>query len=502
MEDERGKEHIKLSTDHSGKSQLNLGHLVDATKARRGEGFELRTDGRGAIRAGKGLFISADQQAGAQGQQLEMAAAITHLQDAVQQLQTLSTDAQASKAEPAGVEAQVALLEQNLEQLKSAVMLLSAPQGIALTSGKHLQLAAHDNVMLNAGGDTDVSVVKRMFMGVGRGLSVFVRQLGIKLIANQGPVTVQAQNDTLELLARQGLRITSTEDEIHIVAKKKIVLNAAGSYLTLEQGLIESGTAGDHLLKAANFNYIKGAATMAADHPDYPPRRGSSGDDPGIPAGDGQRRQLPDSRCDRLPQSRAGKAGQSGLATPPFGTRHTGQPACITQRLSRAVRGRVEQHPRPARGRLMTLPEIFGPVSFQETDTVTLCAPWYVQDSEYGPALATYKPLVNGEDTFRAVHEAIEKATHSVRVLGWEAPFNAAGLAGEANLPGKGRIPISDRKMQSATDDQYAYDRKWFAMCSIGGIPGPLWRDFEKPAYASRGFSLFDRAEIVHQARY
>jgi len=206
----------------------------------------------------------------------------------------------------------------------------------------------------------------------------------------------------------------------------------------------------------------------------------------------------------------------------------------------------------------MTLPEIFGPVSFQETDTVTLCAPWYVQDSEYGPALATYKPLVNGEDTFRAVHEAIEKATHSVdiicwgfqpsmyfirkpsspastlamptpgglrgvtwqhvcigellmhkarqgvkvRVLGWEAPFNAAGLAGEANLPGKGRIPISDRKMQSATDDQYAYDRKWFAMCSIGGIPGPLWRDFEKPAYASRGFSLFDRAEIVHQARY
>jgi type VI secretion system secreted protein VgrG len=61
MEDERGKEHIKLSTDHSGKSQLNLGHLVDADKQRRGEGFELRTDGRGAIRGGKGLFITADR---------------------------------------------------------------------------------------------------------------------------------------------------------------------------------------------------------------------------------------------------------------------------------------------------------------------------------------------------------------------------------------------------------------------------------------------------------
>jgi type VI secretion system secreted protein VgrG len=270
MEDQRGKEHVKLSTDHSGKSQLNLGHLVDAQKHKRGEGFELRTDGWGAIRGGKGLFISADEQTRAQGQQLEMASAIAHLQQAVEQLQGLSQDAQASKAEPAGVQAQLDLLEQNLEQLKSAVLLLSAPQGIALTSGKHLQLAAHDNLMFNAGGEADIGVVKRMFIGVGQGLSLFVRKLGIKLIANQGPVTVQAQNDTLELLARQGLSITSTEDEIHIVAKKKIVLNAAGSYLTLEQGLIESGTAGDHLLKAANFRYKKGAATMAADHPDYP----------------------------------------------------------------------------------------------------------------------------------------------------------------------------------------------------------------------------------------
>jgi type VI secretion system secreted protein VgrG len=270
MEDERGKEHIKLSTDHSGKSQLNLGHLVDADKQRRGEGFELRTDGRGAIRGGKGLFISADEQAGAHGQQLEMASAVAHLQQAVEQLQALSQDAQASKAEPAGVQAQLDLLEQNLEQLKSAVLLLSAPQGIALASGKHVQLAAHDNLMLNAGGEASVGVVKRMFIGVGQGLSLFVRKVGIKLIANQGPITVQAQNDTLELLARQGLSITSTEDEIHIVAKKKIVLNAAGSYLTLEQGLIESGTAGDHLIKAANLRFKKGAATMAADHPDYP----------------------------------------------------------------------------------------------------------------------------------------------------------------------------------------------------------------------------------------
>ncbi len=59
LDDERGKEHIKVSTEYGGKSQLNLGHLVDSEKQQRGEGFELRTDSWGAIRAQKGIFISA-----------------------------------------------------------------------------------------------------------------------------------------------------------------------------------------------------------------------------------------------------------------------------------------------------------------------------------------------------------------------------------------------------------------------------------------------------------
>jgi type VI secretion system secreted protein VgrG len=60
MEDKRGEEHIKLSTEYGGKTQLNLGRNVDAGRERRGEGFELRTDEWGAIRAGKGVFISAE----------------------------------------------------------------------------------------------------------------------------------------------------------------------------------------------------------------------------------------------------------------------------------------------------------------------------------------------------------------------------------------------------------------------------------------------------------
>ncbi|MBR7266136.1 phospholipase, partial [Klebsiella pneumoniae] len=50
-----------------------------------------------------------------------------------------------------------------------------------------------------------------------------------------------------------------------------------------------------------------------------------------------------------------------------------------------------------------------------------------------------------------------------VRILGWEAPFNTAGVVGEANLPEKGILNLEDRVGQSATDKQYAFDLDWFA---------------------------------------
>ncbi|MBT8769616.1 type VI secretion system Vgr family protein, partial [Metapseudomonas boanensis] len=182
LDDTCGQEHIKLSTEHSGKSQLNLGHLVDGQRQKRGAGFELRTDGWGALRAGKGLFISADEQPRAQGQALAMQEAVTRLQQAGEEMQQLSRDAERVNADPADVTAQLALLRERLDQLQAAVALVSAPQGIALTSGEHLQLAAQRNLMINAGQEADISVVKRLFIGVGEGVSLFVRKLGLKLI--------------------------------------------------------------------------------------------------------------------------------------------------------------------------------------------------------------------------------------------------------------------------------------------------------------------------------
>ncbi|PJD01768.1 DUF2345 domain-containing protein, partial [Enterobacter bugandensis] len=254
LDDERGKEHIKVSTEYGGKSQLNLGHLVDSGKQQRGEGFELRTDSWGAIRAQKGIFISADGQARAQGRVLEMQAAVSNLGDARAQMQAISDDAQTATANPADLQAQITLLEQQLTDLKKSVLLMSAPDGVALTSGQHLQVSAGQNLIATAGKNADVSVVKNLFIGVGNALSVFVRKLGIRLIANQGPVQVQAQNDLMALLARKEISIVSTEDEIKIIAKKKITLNGGGSYITLDANAIEAATLGDYRTRAGFYD--------------------------------------------------------------------------------------------------------------------------------------------------------------------------------------------------------------------------------------------------------
>ncbi|ECI6684396.1 type VI secretion system tip protein VgrG, partial [Salmonella enterica subsp. enterica] len=269
LDDERGKEHIKVSTEYGGKSQLNLGHLVDQGRAQRGEGFELRTDMWGAVRAKKGIFISADAQEKAQGQVREMSAIIGELNSLSDKIQKLSDDATTASAAPADMAAQVALITNRINDLTASVLLMHAPKGVALASGEHMQLAAVKNLQINAGNNADIGVVKNMFIGVGQALSVFVRKAGIKLFANKGAISVQAQNDLMELLAKKSIEITSTEDEIRISAKKKITINGGGSYIRLDSGGIEPGTPGDYNVKAVHYGR-QPKAFMNVPMPEFP----------------------------------------------------------------------------------------------------------------------------------------------------------------------------------------------------------------------------------------
>ncbi|HCC5981958.1 TPA: type VI secretion system tip protein VgrG, partial [Citrobacter freundii] len=218
MEDKRGEEHVKLSTEYGGKTQLNLGHNVDAQRALRGEGFELRTDQWGAIRAGKGIFISADRQELAGGLQLDMHEAVANLQAALQDAKGIHSAAEKAKAELADIERQKALLMESMTDLKKQALLFSAPAGIAQVTPASIQLSSGENVIVTSGADTDVSVAKKFRLGVKETISLFAQWMGIKIFASKGKVEIQAQGDAMDLLAKKTLSIASKDEQVIITA--------------------------------------------------------------------------------------------------------------------------------------------------------------------------------------------------------------------------------------------------------------------------------------------
>ncbi|EGZ6857162.1 type VI secretion system tip protein VgrG [Cronobacter sakazakii] len=252
MEDQRQQEHIKLATEY-GKTQLNLGHLVDAQRQVRGTGFELRTDDYGAVRAAKGIYLSAHEQLKAQGPVLAMTETLGQIHQANSEMQALNNAAKVAQALTCDIGTQLNLVEDRLAQLHSAVVLASAPQGVALSSGEHLQLTSTKNTMINAGQHLDVGAMKNLSVTVEKALGLFAHKDGAKVVANQGEVEIQAQHNTMSLFARDRFTITSNEDEIVISTPETLTLNGGGSYLKLSKSGIEHGSQGDMLMKVVTY---------------------------------------------------------------------------------------------------------------------------------------------------------------------------------------------------------------------------------------------------------
>ncbi|MBK0004867.1 type VI secretion system Vgr family protein, partial [Erwinia sp. S38] len=160
LDDNRGQEHIKVSTEYGGKSQLNLGHLVDSERKQRGEGFELRTDSWGAIRAQKGIFISADGQAKAQGEVLEMQPAVSLLKGAVNQVTGWGPIAQAHYNVAPDAEPLRALVS-GASKLTESTLLMSAPKGIAAVTPESALVHSEKGLYLQSLGEINISTAKR-----------------------------------------------------------------------------------------------------------------------------------------------------------------------------------------------------------------------------------------------------------------------------------------------------------------------------------------------------
>jgi type VI secretion system secreted protein VgrG len=268
LDDTRGQEHIKLSTEYGGKSQLNLGHLVDGERQPRGEGAELRSDEWVAMRGGKGLLLTTQLQPKAMAKQLDMDEIKRQLTDALSLAQSLSGLLETAQIDPMDNSTQQQFLQQTVDQLQQPAIVAGAPAGIALSTPQHIQLSANHNQIITAGGNTEISALKRMVLAARKGFVAFAHEMGMKLVAATGKVEIQAQTDALDLIASKVLTISSTSDEIIISAKKKITLQCGGSSLTIDPSKIEHGTGGQFNVKSAEFDYAA-AAKMEMPYPKF-----------------------------------------------------------------------------------------------------------------------------------------------------------------------------------------------------------------------------------------
>lgn len=229
-----------------GTSQLNLGVLTHPRNLpnnskngeTRGLGFELRTDEWGAVRAGKGLYVSTDKRNKATSQQLDMQEAIDQLELALKIAKELSNAAKTVNTEPSDITDQQHQLDTVYKNLAKPAILNSAPEGIALVTPKSTQISSANNFTLTTGESADINTVADFRVAAGELISLFCIEDDMKLITNKGKMKVQAQNNAMELIANKDISISSTQDKIEILANKEITIGSGGAYIKIKDGNI------------------------------------------------------------------------------------------------------------------------------------------------------------------------------------------------------------------------------------------------------------------------
>ncbi|WP_447506142.1 type VI secretion system Vgr family protein [Acinetobacter pittii] len=274
FDDTTGQISAQLQSSHAA-SQLNLGNLSHpkdkAESEGRGEGFELRTDQWGAVRAGSGLLVSTHKQDQAQGVHLDANEAKQQIEGGLNNAKALSEVAKNQQTDPLENLENLKSFIEKLEQqdnakaktFKEAIMLLASPNSVALSSNEDIHLSADGQLNQTAGDSINLSTQKNLIAHAQNKISLFAAQEGARLYAGKGKVEIQAQGDGADLIARKAVQVISTEDKIEATAAKEIVLTAGGSQVKITGSGIFMTTSGKFEVKAGQHLFMGGGSVNA-----------------------------------------------------------------------------------------------------------------------------------------------------------------------------------------------------------------------------------------------
>ncbi|AKJ26705.1 type VI secretion system Vgr family protein [Caldimonas brevitalea] len=280
-------------------SELGLGHLIQQSPhgaqrgAWRGSGFELATQGWASVRAAEGLFISTSarpqQGAGVASTQMDAAEAVGQLKAAHDLGKRLSESAgqqqalklashepdqafekflklldvqqdghhegtvngqTARKAQPGSRE-----LGDPVERFAEPVIVMDTPSTAAFVTPATLAQFTGQDLSIVVQGDVQQTAGHTYSSVSGETTSVFTHEGGIQAIAANGPVSLRAHTDTLQILADQDVTVISVNDEIRIQANSKIEMVAGQSRITLEGGDITYACPGNFTVKSGGHHW-------------------------------------------------------------------------------------------------------------------------------------------------------------------------------------------------------------------------------------------------------
>ncbi|MBU9443478.1 type VI secretion system tip protein VgrG [Burkholderia multivorans] len=287
MDDATGQNRVHLYSS-SYSSHLHLGYLIEQSDNTRGafigNGFDLKSNAYGAVRAEQGLYVSTQP---ATAQPLNVTAATEPLAGAEAVFETVSKASETNRAESLQ-DGQTALKSftdatrhtvagsasggrtagggtGNANGFSKPVMLLSSPEGIAASTQQSVHVTANRHANVVAGQSVNLAAGKSLLASVLDRISLFAQNLGIKIFAAKGPVDIQAQSGPASLVGLQDVKIESADGRLILTAAKEVWIGAGGSYIRIKSGLIENATTGQILEKCASWDKPGGASGTIRD---------------------------------------------------------------------------------------------------------------------------------------------------------------------------------------------------------------------------------------------
>nr|WP_235993683.1 type VI secretion system Vgr family protein [Paraburkholderia solitsugae] len=271
FDDTAGQISSQLASQHAD-SQLNLGYLTqprtDGAGEARGEGAEVRTDAAAALRAAKGILLTTYARNKAVGNHLDRDELTQLLGECTDLFKSLGDYAGQHGGQAADTTSQSALASAFKNWNSSvgettapsasastdphAIFALGAAEGsVQLTPKTHLTYAG-ENIDQVAQQHLQLMSGQRLNATAGQGVQMFARGAGIKAIAGEGPVVIQAQADALTANAQKGVKISTNENEVLITAPTIRLVAEDGSYLKIGGGVTLGTNADVKILSASH----------------------------------------------------------------------------------------------------------------------------------------------------------------------------------------------------------------------------------------------------------